>query len=127
MSTHDEDRLSRGLHDRAGDMHGAPLDLDEVLRTARGIRRRRQVLAGVAAAVVVAVAVPVGLMPPAAPAPTGRWPPRPRPLPAPRRDLRLALADPGPAEAAVPLTVDGAPSRCSRPGRLSAGTHARPS
>ena len=61
MSTHDEDRLTRGLQDRAGDVSGAPVGLDEVKRTARGIRRRRRITSGVVAAAVVAIVVPVGL------------------------------------------------------------------
>lgn len=117
MSTHDEDRLSRGLHDRAGDLHGAPLDLDEVLRTARGIRRRRQVLAGVAAAVVVAVAVPVGLSAtgstradrPVAPATTS-------PSGTPTTTSASPSPTPDPSGAAVPLTVDGA--RAGAPARV---------
>ena len=61
MSTHDEDRLTRGLQDRAGDVSGAPVGLDEVKRTARGIRRRRRITSGLVAAAVVAIVVPVGL------------------------------------------------------------------
>ena len=61
MSTHDEDRLARGLHERAGDVPGAPVGLDDVKRSARGIRRRRRVAGGLVAAAVVAIAVPVGL------------------------------------------------------------------
>jgi hypothetical protein len=58
----DEGRLSRALHERAG--HGAggtPIELDDVRRTARGIRRRRTTLAAAAAAVVVVIAVPVAV------------------------------------------------------------------
>ena len=94
MSNHDEDRLSRGLHDRADSLHGAPLELDDVKRSARGIRRRRQVLAGLAVAAVVAVAVPVGISAtgstradrPVAPAPKRprRAPRRPTPHPSTR-------------------------------------------
>jgi hypothetical protein len=61
MSTHDEDRLTRGLHDRAGDVSGAPVGLDDVKRTARGIHRRRRITSGVVAAAVVAIVVPIGL------------------------------------------------------------------
>ncbi|CAN5491691.1 hypothetical protein BH10ACT10_BH10ACT10_12320 [soil metagenome] len=60
MSNHDEDRLSRSLHDRAGDVHGAPVDLADVRRSARVIQRRRRTLAAVAAVAVVEV-VAVGL------------------------------------------------------------------
>ena len=43
MSNHDEDRLSRGLHDRADGLHGAPLDLEDVQaqRPRHPARRRR--------------------------------------------------------------------------------------
>jgi hypothetical protein len=61
MSTHDEDRLSRGLHERAGDVSGAPVRLDDVKRTARGIRRRRRATTALVAAAVAAIVVPVGL------------------------------------------------------------------
>lgn len=61
MSTHDEEQLSRGLHERAGDVSGTPIGLDDVKRSARGIRRRRRLATGLVAAAVVAVAVPVGL------------------------------------------------------------------
>jgi hypothetical protein len=61
MSSHDEDRLTRGLRDRAGDVSGAPVGLDEVKRTARGLRRRRRITSGLVAAAVVAIVVPVGL------------------------------------------------------------------
>ena len=61
MSTHDEEQLSRGLHERAGDVSGTPIGLDEVKRTARGIRRRRRITSGLVAAAVVAIVVPVGL------------------------------------------------------------------
>ncbi len=56
MSTHDEDRLSRGLHERAQDVHGAPVGLADVQRSARGIQRRRRAVGGVVAAVVLAIA-----------------------------------------------------------------------
>ena len=58
---HDHDLLTRALHDRAGDMTGASLGLDDVKGRARSIRRRRQALTGVVAAAVMAIAVPVGL------------------------------------------------------------------
>lgn len=61
MSDHDETRLSRALHERAHDVPGTHLDLDDVRRTARGIRRRRRMLTGLVAAAAVAVAVPVGI------------------------------------------------------------------
>jgi hypothetical protein len=61
MSNQDESRLSRILHDRAHDVSGAHLELDDVRRSAHGIRRRRRVLTGLVAAAAVAVAVPVGI------------------------------------------------------------------
>ena len=61
MSTHDEDRLSRSLHERADDVSGAPLGLADVQRSARGIQRRRRIAGGLVAAAVVAVAVPLAL------------------------------------------------------------------
>ncbi|MEO5709242.1 MAG: hypothetical protein ABIQ59_05430 [Nocardioidaceae bacterium] len=112
MSTHDEDRLSRSLHDRAGDVHGAPVDLADVQRSARGIQTRRRVVAGVAALAVVAVAVPVALGVRGAPgserpvAPATSTPstavsrtPTPTPTPSP--------TTPQP-EGVTPLTVQGA-------------------
>lgn len=72
MNTHDE--LRGALHRRAdgiGDEH--PLSLDDVVGRARGIRRRRVAVSGLAAAAVLAVAVPLGLQavgaPGASPAP----------------------------------------------------------
>ena len=61
MSTHDEDRLTRSLHDRAHEVSGSPLALADVQRRARGIQRRRRAAGGLVAAVLVAVAVPVAL------------------------------------------------------------------
>ena len=61
MSSHDD--LGRTLRDRAdtvGDVH--PLSLDDVKGRARGIRRRRVAVTGLAAAAVLAVAVPTGLV-----------------------------------------------------------------
>jgi hypothetical protein len=106
MSTHDEDRLSRSLHDRAGDMSGAPVGLADVQRSARGIQRRRRVAGGLVAAVVVAVAVPValnvtgspGVDRPVAPATTS---PSVSPTPS-----AIPSGLPG---GVTPLTVDGAP------------------
>jgi hypothetical protein len=67
MSTHDDDhasteRLARGLHDRVDDFGAdAPIGLEAVKRTARGVRRRRRLVTGLAALVVVAVAVPTAV------------------------------------------------------------------
>ena len=58
MSTHDESRLAHDLHRRADDVGGHPVSLEDVQRSARGIRRRRRVAGGVAAVAMVAVAVP---------------------------------------------------------------------
>jgi hypothetical protein len=58
----DHDRLAdtlRGHADSLGDQH--PLTLDDVKGRATGIRRRRRVVSGLAAAAVLAVAVPAGL------------------------------------------------------------------
>jgi hypothetical protein len=106
MSTHDEDQLSRGLRERAGDVHGAPVDLSGVQRSARGIRRRRRALGGVVAAVVLAVAVPVGLD-----AATG--PRADRPVAPATTSPSVPPATPSPSRRAaepVPLTVAGAPT-----------------
>ena len=62
MSSHDD--LGRTLRDRA-DSIGAgehPLSLDDVKGRARGIRRRRVAVTGLAAAAVLAVAVPAGVL-----------------------------------------------------------------
>jgi len=61
MSAHDQDLLSEALRDRAGDMAGTHLGLDDVKGRARGIQRRRHAMGGAAVAVVLAIAVPVGL------------------------------------------------------------------
>jgi len=57
----DHDLLTTTLRDRAGDMDGHTLGLDDVKGRARGIRRRRRAMTGAVAAAVLAVAVPVGL------------------------------------------------------------------
>jgi hypothetical protein len=60
MSSHDP--LGEALRDRAdrlGDT--SPLSLDDVKGRARGIRRRRMAVSGLAAAAVLAVAVPAGI------------------------------------------------------------------
>ena len=62
MSNHDEkDLLSRELHQRSAGIGGHPIGMDDVRGRARSIRRRRNAVRGVVAAVVLAVAVPVGL------------------------------------------------------------------
>lgn len=57
----DHDLLTTTLRDRAGDMDGHTLGLDDVKGRARGIQRRRRAVSGAVAAAVLAVAVPVGL------------------------------------------------------------------
>lgn len=118
MSSHDEDRLSRGLHDRAGDVGGSPFDLADVKRSAKAIRRRRRVTTALVAAAVVAIAVPVGLsttgtdradrpvgpVGPATPSTSGA---SPSPTVAPTRTVP-------PGQGVVPLTAQGA-SRGQRP------------
>lgn len=62
MSTHDEkDLLSRELRQRSAAIGGHPIGMDDVRGRARSIRRRRNTVRGVVAAVVLAVAAPVGL------------------------------------------------------------------
>jgi hypothetical protein len=58
MSTHDEDRLSADLHRRAAEITDASATLEDVRRSAEGLRRRRRIAGGLAAVAVVAVAVP---------------------------------------------------------------------
>lgn len=107
----DQDRLTRGLRERADRVHGTPLDLDTVRGRARGIQRRRRVVAGLAASAVVAVVVPLGLgldgaarserpVAPATTSPSPRTPTAP-PSPAPTR------VD---TERPVPLVVQDAPT-----------------
>jgi hypothetical protein len=58
----DLDPLTEALRRRASDLdHPSPLTLDDVKGRARGIRRRRMAVSGLAAAAVVAVAVPTGI------------------------------------------------------------------
>lgn len=57
----DHDLLTTTLRERAGDMAGHTLGLDDVKGRARGIRRRRRAMGGAVAAAVLAVAVPVGI------------------------------------------------------------------
>jgi hypothetical protein len=62
MSNHDEkDLLAHELRQRSAGVGGHPIGLDDVRDRARSIRRRRNAVRGVVAAVVLAVAVPVGL------------------------------------------------------------------
>lgn len=106
MSNHDEkDLLSRELHQRSVGVGGHPIGLDDVRDRARSIRRRRNAVRGVVAAVVLAVAVPVGLSTtdllgssrtPAPPVASGSVEPSPD-TPAPT---------PGP-DGSFPLTVHG--------------------
>ena len=112
MSTHDEDRLSRSLHERADDVSGAPLGLADVQRSARGIQRRRRMAGGLVAAAVVAVAVPLALnltATPGADRPVAPADTSPSVTP-----TRAGTPDPSPtlprAEGVTPLTVQGAPT-----------------
>ncbi len=60
MSNHEPLRDAlRSRADQLGDTH--PLTLDDVKGRARGIRRRRAAVSGLAAAAVLAVAVPIGI------------------------------------------------------------------
>jgi len=61
MSTRDEDRLSRSLHDHAGEAGPATTGLDEVRRRARRLQQRRRLTTGLAAVAVAAVVVPLGI------------------------------------------------------------------
>ena len=61
----DRDLLTTTLRDRAGDMDGHTLGLDDVKGRARGIQRRRRTATALAVtAVAVAAAVPIGLTAP---------------------------------------------------------------
>lgn len=62
MNDFDErDLLARELRDRSSDIGGHPIDLESVKGRARGIQRRRTIVAGAVAATVLAVAVPAGI------------------------------------------------------------------
>jgi hypothetical protein len=110
MSEHDEQaRLARALHQQAGHVHdSAPIGLDDVRRSARGIRRRRRIASGALAAAVVAVAVPVGLTVagttgPDRPAGPAAASPSSSSSPSPGAEPPLR-----PAKGIVPLTARGA-------------------
>ena len=129
MSTHDEERLSRGLHDRAGDVSGAPVGLDEVKRSARGIRRRRRLATGLVAAAVVAVAVPVGLN--AAGGPDAGRPVAPATTSLSGAPTRAGTPEPTPTlpnpEGGIPLTVRKAPAgQPAKVGYLRGRTYVAP-
>ena len=57
----EKDMLSRALHDRSRQAEGLGVGLDDVLRTAKGIRRRRRIVSGAAGLAVLAVVVPLGI------------------------------------------------------------------
>ncbi len=119
MSNHDEkDLLSRELHQRSTGIGGHPIGLDDVRDRARAIRRRRNAVRGVVAAVVLAVAVPVGLSatdllgssgtpaPPVASRTPEPSPDSPAPTPGPDGSFPLTVHDlPKGAPAAVPYIV----------------------
>ncbi|MGZ8742186.1 MAG: hypothetical protein ACXWXO_04620 [Nocardioides sp.] len=63
MSNHDEkDLLAQELHQRSAGVGGHPIGMDDVRGRARSIRRRRNAVRGVVAAMVASVAIPGGLM-----------------------------------------------------------------
>ncbi|MGN6574808.1 MAG: hypothetical protein ACTHKG_03900 [Nocardioides sp.] len=108
MSHHDErDLLTNELRQRSAGIGGHPIGLDDVRDRARSIRRRRNAVRGVVAAVVLAVAVPVGLSTTDllgtgqdAPPPAASNTPNPSPSP----------SEPAPtpqADGSFPLTVHG--------------------
>lgn len=119
MSNHDEkDLLSRELHQRSAGIGGHPIGLDDVRGRARSMRRRRNAVRGVVAAVVLAVAVPVGLSTtdllgssrtPAPPVASGSVEPSPdTPAPTPEPDGSFPLTVHGLAKgepAGVPYVV----------------------
>lgn len=61
MSSFEKDMLTRELHERSQDVGGHPIDLAAVRSTAGRMRRRRNAVSGVIAALVAAVVVPSGL------------------------------------------------------------------
>ena len=129
MSTHDEDRLSRGLHDRADDMSGTPVGLDDVKRTARGIRRRRRVTAALVAAAVAAIVVPVGLN--AAGSTNADRPVAPATTSPSGTPTRAGTPEPSPTlpnkEGVTPLTVRKAPAGdAAKIGYLIGSTYVAP-
>lgn len=58
---HDRDPLSEALHQRAEQLHDAPVTLDDVRVSAGAIRRRRRIAAGLGTLALVAVLTPVGI------------------------------------------------------------------
>ncbi|HET6561519.1 MAG TPA: hypothetical protein VFG72_06565 [Marmoricola sp.] len=114
----DHDRLTDTLRGRAaslGDQH--PLSLDDVKGRATGIRRRRRVVSGLAAAAVLAVAVPAGIAvsdrtasttrPDSGPVATADGTPDPRPVvPADPVPLDVDTAARS-GEAGIPVLYDG--------------------
>ncbi|HET7689951.1 MAG TPA: hypothetical protein VFK41_06215 [Nocardioidaceae bacterium] len=56
----DNERLSRELRNRADNLGGHPISLDDVKRSATKMKRQRTAAAGAVAAVALAVAIPVG-------------------------------------------------------------------
>lgn len=57
----DTDDLTRSLHEQADQIGGHPIDLESVRGRARGIQRRRRVVAGAGVLAVIALIVPVAL------------------------------------------------------------------
>lgn len=105
MSNHQTDELTRALRERSDDMSGTHVAFEDVKGRARGIRRRRRTVGGLAAAaVLLAVGVPVGigatggldrgqeLMPvDQGPSVTETPTPEPAPTPGPDGTFRLTL------------------------------------
>ncbi len=120
----DHDPVGQALRDRAdrlGDT--SPLTLDDVKGKARGIRRRRMAVSGLAAAAVLAVAVPAGVAisdratsrpdssPAASPSTTPTTGTSPTPGPSTQATRRVTLATDGEAgsyEPGIPYLYDGA-------------------
>lgn len=119
MSNHDEkDLLAHELRQRSAGVGGHPIGLDDVRDRARSIRRRRNAVRGVVAAVVLAVAVPVGLSatdllsssgtpaPPVASQSVEPTPDTPAPTPGPDGSFPLTVHGlPKGAPAGVPYVV----------------------
>lgn len=119
MNTHDD--LPGGLHgalqrraDGAGWEPGdQPLSLSDVQGRARGIRRRRVAVSGLAAAVVLAIAVPVGLS--AAGSPGARSVDPAGPTPSPSRTTETVPDDRATEDVVPPVNPVGQLLTTERP------------
>lgn len=109
-----EDRIGATLRRHAEDVtHGHPLGLDDVKHRARGLRRRRTAVSGLAAAAVLAVAVPVGLSLDGGPSAPQRPDSGPAAAPTvpdsgPKDGVLTTEVDASSAEPGVPYFYDGA-------------------